>query len=268
MTQQKYQLVIAYDGTNFEGWQSRRSGRGVRQEIEQALMRLFGTYLEMESSSRTDAGVHALGLSVHVSVPVKTIRMPARKLQTALNSKLPDDIRIMHAKAVSPTFHARFDASAKEYLYQIHLGETMHPLMRRHYWHIAHQLDIEAMIQAARAMIGRHDFRHFTVKRKGALIDSQRTLMDCRVIKQGAKLSIRIIGEGFLYKMCRRIVGTLVQVGEGKMTVEQVQEILQSSAPQTGGYVAPAHGLILKRVLYASKKTSITSAPNQESEKV
>lgn len=268
MTQQKYQLILAYDGTNFEGWQSRRAGRGVRHEIEQALIRIYGTCTEMESSSRTDAGVHAQGLSVHVIVPVKTIRMPARQLQAALNSQLPDDIRVMSARAVSLSFHARFDASAKEYLYQIHLGGTMLPQIRRHYWHIAHELDIAAMQKAAHLFIGRHDFRHFTVKRKGELLDSHRTLIDCRVIKRGAMLTIRIVGEGFLYKMCRRIVGTLVQVGEGKMTVEQVQEILQSSAPQTGGYVAPAHGLILRRVLYASKKISITSAPNQESEKV
>jgi tRNA pseudouridine38-40 synthase len=240
----------------------------VRHEIEQALMRLFGTCLEMESSSRTDAGVHARGLSVHVVLPVKTFRLPAKQLRAALNSQLPEDIRVMRAKAVPSTFHARFDAIAKEYHYQIYRGEVMPPKLRRECWHIAHDLDIFAMQKAAHLLIGRHDFRHFTVKRKGELLDSHRTLIDCRAMQKGTMLTIRIIGVGFLYKMCRRIVGTLVQVGEGKMTAEQVQETLQSSAPQTGGYVAPAHGLILRRVLYASKKTSITSAPNQESEKV
>lgn len=222
----------------------------MRHEIEQALTQLFGAFLEIESSSRTDAGVHAMGLSLHVVVPVKTSRMSARQVRAALNAQLPGDIRVMRAKVVPSTFHARFDAIAKEYRYHIHQADVMPPQLRREYWHVAHDLDIVAMQKAAQALIGRHDFRHFTVRRKGELLDSQRTLIDCRVIKKGANLTIRLIGEGFLYKMCRRIVGSLVQVGEGKMTVSQVEAWLQSPTPQPGGFVAPAHGLTLWKVHY------------------
>lgn len=250
VTQQKYQLVLAYDGTHFEGWQSRRDGRGVRHEIEKAVVALFGICLEIESSSRTDAGVHAMGLSLHVVVPVKTSCLPARQLRTALNAQLPEDIRVMRARVVPSTFHARFDAIAKEYRYHIHRSEIMPPQLRHECWHIAYDLDLAAMQKAAQALTGRYDFRHFTVKRKGELLDSHRTILDCRVIKKGARITIRIVGDGFLYKMCRRIVGTLIQVGEGKLTVSQVEEWLQSPTPQAGGFVAPAHGLTLWSVRY------------------
>ncbi len=252
MTQQKYQLILAYDGTHFEGWQSRHTGRGVRHEIEKAVVALFGNCLEIESSSRTDAGVHAIGLSLHVVVPVKTARMSGKQLRTALNAQLPEDIRVMQANAVPSTFHARFDAVAKEYRYHIHQGDVMRPQLRREYWHIAHDLDIVAMQKAARLIVGCHDFRHFTVQRKGELLDSHRTIHDCRVIKKGASITIRIVGDGFLYKMCRRIVGSLVQVGEEKMTASQIEEWLQSPTPQPGGFVAPAHGLTLWSVRYPS----------------
>ena len=250
MTQQKYQLVLAYDGTNFEGWQSRRAGRGVRHLIEQALERLFGTCLEIESSSRTDAGVHAMGLVIHVVIPVSSARMDPLRLRLALISQLPEDLRVMRAKAVPSSFHARFDALAKEYRYRIHQSDVMPPQLRHQCWHIPHALDLKAMKEAAAYFIGRHDFRNFTVKRRGELLDAHRTIIDCRIMKQGPVITICLIGEGFLYKMCRRMVGTLVQVGEGKMTASQIGELLQSPTPQTGGFVAPAQGLTLWNVRY------------------
>lgn len=255
MTQQKYQLVLAYDGTNFEGWQCRRSGRGVRQEIEQALMRLFGTCLEIESSSRTDAGVHAMGLVIHVVIPLSAPSMAPLRLRVALNSQLPEDLRVMRAKAVPAAFHARFDAMAKEYRYRIHQSDVMPPPLRHQHWHIPHALDLKAMKEAAAYFIGRHDFRNFTVKRRGELLDAHRTIIDCRIMKQGPAITIRIIGEGFLYKMCRRMVGTLVRIGEGKIPPSSVIEMLQCPGPRAGGFVAPAHGLSLWSVRYPHSKS-------------
>ena len=191
-----------------------------------------------------------MGLSVHVVISVKHSRMSAHQLRAALNSLLPEDIRVMRAKRVPAAFHARFDAIAKEYRYHIHQGEVMPPQLRSQCWHIAHNLDLDAMQEAAQMMIGHHDFRHFTVKRKGELLDSHRTVHDCRILKKGASMTIRIVGDGFLYKMCRRMVGTLVQVGEGKITPSQVRDLLHSPTPQPGGFVAPAQGLTLWRVVY------------------
>jgi tRNA pseudouridine38-40 synthase len=191
-----------------------------------------------------------MGLSVHVMITGKHASLSAAQLLAAMNSFLPSDIRVMRAKIVPSAFHARFDAVAKEYRYHIHRSEIMPPQWRNQCWHIAHDLDLAAMQKAARLIIGRHDFRHCTVRRKGELLDSHRTILDCRVIKKGARITIRIVGDGFLYKMCRRIVGTLVQVGEGKISTSQIDQLLHSPQPQPGGFVAPAHGLTLWRVFY------------------
>ena len=253
MPLQKYKLTIAYDGTDYEGWQARRAGRGIRHEIEKACENLFGTVPEIVSSSRTDAGVHAVGLVAHLSLSHEGTVMSGTQVQLALNAKLPPQIRIMRASRAKENFHARFDAVKKEYRYQLCNDAVMPPLLRQQAWHVPRPLDITAMREAAADLIGRHDFRAFTAKRKGELLDSTRTLHECRITRRGSLIIVQVIGEGFLYKMCRRIVGTLVQVGEGKIAPTQIPAMLSDPAQFSSGMVAPAHGLILWKVSYTER---------------
>ena len=250
MPLQKYKLTIAYDGTSYEGWQARRAGRGIRHEIEKACESLVGAVPEIVSSSRTDAGVHAVGLVAHLSFSQNGAAMSGTQLLLALNAKLPAEIRIMRASRAKENFHARFDAVKKEYRYQVCNDAVMPPLLRQQAWHVPRPLNIAAMREAAAYLIGRHDFRAFTAKRQGKLLDSTRTLHECRISRRGSLFTVQLIGEGFLYKMCRRIVGTLVQVGEGKIAPAQIPAMLADPAQFPSGMVAPAHGLILWKVSY------------------
>jgi tRNA pseudouridine38-40 synthase len=246
----KYRLMIAFDGTAYHGWQSQRSGMGVQDRVEVALAQLFSCRPVLTSSSRTDAGVHALGLIAHFEVPVAEMKMPDRQLLLALNALLPDDIRILSARRALPDFHARFDAKRKQYRYRIWNHAAANPLLRHHCWHVAKPLNLAAMQAAAGLLVGRHDFRSFTAKRAGELGDSHRTLTRCDVRKKGSEVTVIIEGEGFLYKMCRGIVGTLVQIGEGKFTADTVPEMLSQKDRRVAGVNAPAHGLVLWKVFY------------------
>ena len=250
MTPQKFKLIIAYDGTGYEGWQARRAGRGIRHAIEKACGELFGFSPEIISSSRTDAGVHARGLVAHIELPRENMPLIGTQLRLALNAKLPAEIRIISATHARAHFHARFDATQKEYRYQVWNDPVLDPLSRQQTWHVPRPLDLAAMREAAAYLIGRNDFRAFTAKRKGELLDSTRTLYRCQIKRRGKMLTFRLTGEGFLYKMCRRIVGTLVQVGEGKIAPAQIPAMLADPAQFPSGMVAPAHGLILWKVSY------------------
>jgi len=246
----KLKLTLAFDGTAYHGWQSPQSGRGVRDQVEAALAKLFPSAPKLESSSRTDSGVHALGLVAHFEILEAEFSMPARQLALAINAGLPDDIRVKSAIRVPTSFHARFDAIGKQYRYIIWNHPSMNPLLRAQAWHVPKVLDLEAMQTAAAAFVGRHDFRAFTAKRDGELGDSHRTLTRCEVTRRGSKVTIVIEGEGFLYKMCRGIAGTLVQIGEGRFPPESVCQMLASQDRRAAGVNAPAHGLILWKVFY------------------
>lgn len=246
----KFKLTLAYDGTAYHGWQSQKSGRGVADQIENALARLFPSAPRLTSSSRTDTGVHARGLVAHFEVPCTESRIPARQLALAINASLPDDVRVIAATRAPASFHARFDATAKEYRYSIWNHPAMDPLARHRAWHVPRLLDLAAMRSAAAHFVGTHDFRAFTTKRDGRLGDPLRTVNRCEIVRRGAEITFRIEASGFLYKMCRGIVGTLVQVGEGRCPAGQVLEMLASHDRRTTGSNAPAHGLVLWQVFY------------------
>ena len=250
MTVRKYKLIIAYDGTGYEGWQARSNGRGIRQTITGACEQLLGSAPEIIASSRTDAGVHARGLVAHLELTDGHPLFTGAQLRLALNAQLPAEIRILSAARARADFNARFDAITKEYRYQVWNHPVMAPLLRHQAWHIPRPLDLAVMREAAAYLTGRHDFRVFTAKRKGELLDSTRTLHTCQIKRSGARLTFHLIGEGFLYKMCRRIVGTLVQVGEGKLTPAEVKSLLHPPTEHQAGMIAPAHGLILWKVRY------------------
>jgi tRNA pseudouridine38-40 synthase len=246
----KLKLVIAFDGTGFHGWQSQPSGRGVQDAIEQALAALFPSQPRLTASSRTDAGVHALGMVVHFELPAAELRMTLRHLPLAINALLPREVRVSHAAQVPPDFHARFGATGKQYRYQVWNHPAMNPLLENRAWHVPRPLDLDAMRRAAATFHGTHDFRAFTSNRGTLLEDPVRTLRRCEIRRSGPQLTFVLEGSGFLYKMCRAIVGTLVQIGEGRFPPDTVARMLDSGDRQTAGMNAPAHGLTLWRVSY------------------
>lgn len=246
----RFKLTLAYDGAAYHGWQSKKDGSAVQNRVEEALARLFASAPKVESSSRTDSGVHAWGMVGHVDVPHEEYRMPPGKLALAINALLPEDIRVRSATRVRGDFHARFDAKGKQYRYHVWNAPVMDPLRRTQSWHVARPLDLEPMRAAAGLFVGRHDFRSFTANRGVVLEDAVRTLTRCEIRKNGPQITFIIEGGGFLYKMCRGIVGTLVQVGEGKFTPGEVGRMLEQKDRKVAGMNAPAHGLVLWKVFY------------------
>ena len=156
----------------------------------------------------------------------------------------------MQVRRAPPTFHARFGATGKEYRYLVWNAPAMNPLLRRQAWHVPRALDLGAMRRAARTFVGTHDFRAFTANRGVPLADAVRTVTCCEVRRRGPLLTFVIAGTGFLYKMCRAMVGTLVQLGQGKLDAEDLRRILDSRDRRTAGMTAPAHGLVLWKVNY------------------
>ena len=246
----KFKLTIAYDGTAYTGWQVQKIGLGVQQKVEEALEKLFPSHPRLHSSSRTDTGVHALGMVAHFEVPRSELKMTSQKLALAVNAWLPEDIRVVSASRATKEFHARFDASTKEYRYFVWNHPAMNPLVRHTAWHVPRVLEPKAMRRAASWFVGRHDFQAFTSNPGYERGSTMRKLLRCELRKKGPLFTFIISGEGFLYKMCRGIVGTLVQVGLGKFSPDEVRTMLAKKDRRMGGMTAPAHGLVLWKVRY------------------
>jgi tRNA pseudouridine38-40 synthase len=249
----KFKLIIAYDGAGYEGWQVQKTGTGVQEEIESALAKLFRNRPRLHSSSRTDTGVHALGMVAHVEVPRADCKMTARKLALALNAWLPPDIRIVSVTRAPKDFHARFDADGKQYRYFVWNHTAMNPLIRHTAWHVPRPLDRRRMRAAAPLFVGKHDFQSFAASRNYQHESTVRTLTRCEIRQSGPLLTFLIEGDGFLYKMCRGIVGTLVQIGLGKFPADAIKPMLAKRDRRAAGMTAPAHGLVLWKVFYKRK---------------
>lgn len=250
----KFKLTIAYDGTGYEGWQVQKIGTGVQQKVEEALARLFPSHPRLHSSSRTDTGVHALGMVAHFMVSREECRMTPRKLALALNAWLPEDIRVLTAARAGKEFHARFDATGKQYRYFVWNHTAMNPLLRHTAWQVPRLLDPASMRRAAALLAGRHDFQSFTANPGYSRETTVRTLSRCEVRRSGPLFTFIIEGDGFLYKMCRGIVGTLVQIGLGKFPAEKIQSMLAKKDRRVAGMTAPAQGLVLWKVFYGKRK--------------
>ncbi len=264
----KFKLVIAYDGTAYEGWQVQKIGTGVQQIVETALAKLFPNAPRLHSSSRTDTGVHALGMVAHFEVPggsgswspnsatgASQLRMmPARKLLLALNAWLPEDVRVLSAARAGEKFHAQFDADGKQYRYFVWNHAAMNPLLRRTAWHVPRKLDLTAMRAAARLFVGKRDFKSFAGTQNYQMKTTVRRLTRCDVKKSGSQFTFIIEGDGFLYKMCRGIVGTIVQAGLGKFPPGEVKAMLAQKDRRVAGMTAPAHGLVLWKVFYTTQR--------------
>jgi tRNA pseudouridine38-40 synthase len=248
----RLKLTIAYDGTNYEGWQVQKVGVGVQQKLEEAIAKIFRMEIRVHGSSRTDTGVHARAMIAHFDLPDDQLRMTLAKVPLALNAQLPEDIRIMEAHRVAETFHARFDATGKQYRYFVFNHPAMFPLLRAQAWHVPAKLDLPAMRKAVKHFVGKKDFAAFANNRNYAMESTIRTVFKCELRKAGPLLTFLIEGDGFLYKMCRGIVGTVVQVGMGKFSEADIPRMLAAKDRRMAGMTAPAHGLILWKVFYES----------------
>jgi tRNA pseudouridine38-40 synthase len=250
----KFKLTIAYDGTGYEGWQVQKTGTGVQEKVETALAKLFPSKPRLHSASRTDTGVHALGMVAHFEIPGAEAKMSVRQLTLALNAWLPEDIRVLSASRAPKEFHARFDAAGKQYRYFVWNHPAMNPLIRHTAWHVTRPLNLKAMRAAAPLLVGRRDFKSFAASRNYEMKSTVRRLARCDIKKSGSLLTFIIEGDGFLYKMCRGIVGTLVQIGLGKFPADEIKRMLAKKDRRVGGMTAPAQGLVLWKVFYSTQR--------------
>ncbi|MFQ9516534.1 MAG: tRNA pseudouridine(38-40) synthase TruA [Eubacterium sp.] len=248
----RVRLVIAYDGTNYCGWQRQINGVTVEEVLNRTLTDLLGETIGVIGASRTDSGVHAMG---NVAVFDTKTRIPAEKISFALNQRLPDDIRIQKSDEVALDWHPRFCDSTKTYEYRI-LNRRFPDPLQRFYTHFVYMpLDVEKMKEAAAYIVGEHDFASFCSS--GSQVESTiRTVYTLEVFREEDVISIRISGNGFLYNMVRIIVGTLMKVGFGVYPPEHVKEIVEAKDRYQAGPKAPACGLTLIGIEYGEEINS------------
>jgi tRNA pseudouridine38-40 synthase len=239
-------FTVAYDGTNYKGWQRQANATTVQEIVEQALTKLCKEPITVMGSGRTDAGVHAQGQVVSFRT---TCRIPADRLGPALKSLLPPDIVARDGEEVAKEFHARYSAKGKIYRYVLYNNAIASPFYRQYTWHIENPLDFEAMRLAAADFIGRHDFSAFRSANR-SLVDPVRTIYQSSWRINGDLLEYGVEGTGFLYHMVRNMVGTMVEIGAGKRPAQCIPDIIRGQDRTMAGTTAPAHGLYLERVYY------------------
>ncbi|MEG1741498.1 MAG: tRNA pseudouridine(38-40) synthase TruA [Acetivibrio sp.] len=238
-------LVIAYDGTNYCGWQIQPHHKTIEGEINAALTKLLGVSVEVIGASRTDAGVHALG---NLAVFDTCSQIPGEKFKHALNQRLPGDIRIQESREVERTFHPRYCNSRKTYEYRILSREVEQPMERLYAHHTYYKLNLEAMQEAALFFCGEHDFKSFCSI--GTQVkNTVRTIYALEIKKKEDLITIQVTGSGFLYNMVRILAGTLIEVGRGRRQPEDMKRILEGKDRSLAGPTAPAKGLRLLEIL-------------------
>lgn len=250
-------LTVEYEGTRYRGWQEQQNARSVAGELRRALVEAAGEVRELVGSGRTDAGVHALAQVAHVRLDAK---VEPERLRRAVNDLLPPDIHLLAAASVPDRFHARHDAVSRTYLYQISTRRTA--LAKRFVWWVKRPLDLGAMRAAAARLPGRHDFR-LLCERPAEQTSTVVVVERADLAREGALVLVRLTASHFLWKMVRRVVGALVEVGAGTVPPEAFAQLIEGRAPQaasTGArgrgapspaeWTAPPSGLFLERVLY------------------
>ncbi len=244
----RIKLTVAYDGTHYNGWQVQPNGITIEGMLNKAITELTGETVSVTGASRTDSGVHALG---NVAVFDTHTKIPPEKLSYALNQRLPEDIVVQHSCEVPPHFHPRRCESRKTYVYKI-LNRTFPlPLNRHDCYFTYRKLDVGQMRRAAAYLVGTHDFKSFCSIHTQAET-TVRTIYELSVEKEQDLITIRVTGSGFLYNMVRIIAGTLMQVGIGERSPEQMQEILHAKDRSAAGPTAPAHGLTMIGISFAA----------------
>ena len=248
----RIRTIISYDGTNYVGWQVQPNGISVQELLEKALNELTGETIRVEGSGRTDSGVHARAQVAHFET---NARMSADKFAVAMNMHLPPDIRVLYSEECGADFHARFSAKRKEYAYTVQLGLHADVFTRTTALHLHYMPDIDAMQQAAQAVLGTHDFNGFKCT-GSAMENTVRTVTKSEWVRNGNYLVYRVEGNGFLYNMVRILVGTMLEIGSGKRPVTDVQKAIETGKRSDAGATAPAHGLCLVRVVYPDFDTA------------
>lgn len=243
----RIKLEVAYDGTNYCGWQLQPGKPTIEAELNKALSGLFKENIAVIGASRTDSGVHALG---NVAVFDTSTRIPADKVCLALNQRLPEDIRIQSSKEVDKDFHPRRVSCVKTYEYRILNRRIAVPTQRYYSYFVYYKLDLEAMRAAAAYLIGRHDFKSFCSVKTQAL-ETVRTIYSLDIDRQEDVITIRVTGNGFLYHMVRIIAGTLMEAGRGAVAPEQMKTILTGCERSLAGPTAPPQGLTLVHIEYS-----------------
>lgn len=250
-------LLIEYDGTNYHGWQRQKNRTTLQEIIEDRLLRITGEDAALISASRTDAGVHALG---QVTSFKTGSHLEPATIQRALNATLPEDIRILSAGETTEAFHPRYDAVGKSYFYVISNSNFSSAFFYRYAWKVPYALDIAEMEKACASLLGSHDFSAFrgsgcgaksTIREITALSIEKISSIDFMTAKFGGNfIKITLQANAFLRHMVRNIVGTLIEIGRGEMTVNSVSEAIALRDRKRTGPTAPAHGLFLERVMY------------------
>ncbi|MEK4014746.1 tRNA pseudouridine(38-40) synthase TruA [Peribacillus sp. FSL M8-0224] len=243
----KYKCVIAYDGTDFAGYQVQPEKRTIQSEFEAVLAQMHkGTIIKVTASGRTDSGVHAKGQVLHFESP---LTFPTENWIKAFSALLPTDIIVLEVDIVPDDFHARFHTTGKEYRYIVARSKLRDPFKRNYAYHYPYPLNVEAMREAISYLIGTHDFTSFC-SAKTEVVDKVRTIKEMDFEESDDFMVFRFVGEGFLYNMVRILVGTLLDVGSGKMSPHDISGILDKKDRSFAGKTAPAQGLYLWKVFY------------------
>lgn len=249
----RYKLTLEYTGTRYSGWQVQKNARTVQGELQRAVHEATGAKaFDLQGSGRTDAGVHAIEQVAHLDVPTT---MPPELLRRRINDALPADINVLAIAPVKHRFHARHDAASRSYLYQVARRRTA--FAKPFVWWVKEDLDVDRMREAAARLGGMHDFRSFTDADPEEM--STKVLLDAIEIREeGDLILVRVVGSHFVWKMVRRIVGVMVEVGRGGLDPDDVSAFLERSSPVPARLTAPASGLFLERVVYEG---DVTDAP-------
>lgn len=239
-------LTIEYDGTSYGGWQKQKNNRTIQQCIEEAIKLLTGEDVELIGSSRTDAGVHAKGMVANF---ITNSQIPADKFREAINTKLPDDIGIIKSEEVDRNFHSRYDSKGKTYCYTLVNRYEKVCIGRNYVYQVRDELNYNLMKEAAKYFLGKHDFKAF--KTNGSSVKtSVRTINGLELELKGDVIKIFVSADGFLYNMVRIIVGTLIEVGKGKIKPEDIGSIIKNGDRSKAGPCVPPNGLVLEKVFY------------------
>jgi len=240
-------MVLEYDGSNYHGWQRQKNALAVQQVVEETLEKLYKRKIRVIAAGRTDRGVHAKGQNINFKVQDNPI--PVNRLPLAVNSLLPSDIAAVHAEEKPLDFHARYDVKSKVYSYRILNRKYPSPLLRNYSWHVNQPLNIDKMKAAMKYFLGEHDFTSFQAS-GNCVKNAVRTIQDLHLEKHGDILVFRIKGNGFLYNMVRIIIGTLVEIGLGKIPPNSIPRIIEAKDRNLAGPTAPPNGLCLEHVEY------------------